>query len=143
MEVTVNNKLGSYVSFGAMDAAKYIVGGVRPEIHDGAWRWGQRQVELQFQLTSLNHPQFQADLTVPDIVFRDTGAVAIQVSVAGHALGSVEFTKDGRQVFRKEVPRDWLRTGEPVHVVLESDKEWTDRDGSKYGFILTSAGFVQ
>lgn len=143
MEVGNPDRLGPYVAMGAADAGRYVTRGVDPEIHGGTWRWAHRDVELQFDLASLDLRTLVVEATVPDIMFKDTGPVKIAVSVNGHPLDTMVFDTFGPQTLRKTVPAEWLKKGEPVRVQLVSDHEWMAPEKVAYGFILSSAGFVQ
>lgn len=143
MEVGNPERLGPYVAMGAADASRYVVRGMEPEVHGGVWRWARRDVELQFDLDSLDLHTLMVEATVPDIMFKNTGPVKIAVSVNGHPLDTMVFDTFGPQTLRKAVPADWFKKGERVHVQLMSDHEWMAPEKVAYGFILSSAGFVQ
>lgn len=144
MDAGGDHSLGHFFFMNQPEADQHFISGVLPELHDGAWRWTLQKAVLQYELVSTQALHLRCDLALPEVIFQQTGPVKIAITVNGHPLGIAAFDKSGQQMFDQPVPPEWLYTGRPLLVTLESDKLWTSpADGQKRGFIVTSAGFVQ
>jgi hypothetical protein len=143
MEISPATRLSHFVAMNSADAERHIVDGVLG-LNDGTWRWCLKQAVFQFDLPDTKSKRLMAELTVPELTFKQTGPVKITVRVSGHVLDTLEFPKHEQRTFEKEVPESWLMTGAPVLVSLEIDKLWkSPEDGVERGFILTRLGFVE
>lgn len=134
--------LAHAITMSAPGAENHFVSGVLPELHDNSWRWTLRHPVFRFQVPSTENLSLEADLTVPDVTFKQTGPVRITVWVEAHRLDVIEINKDQRLQYRKPVPASWLTTARPVEVAFDIDKLWRSGQETR-GFILTSLGFVE
>jgi hypothetical protein len=60
-----------------------------------------------------------------------------------HQLDKVQYKASGDKHFQKPIPADWLTTDVESTISISIDKLFVGEDGKKFGFILSSAGFVQ
>ncbi|MBI4890056.1 MAG: hypothetical protein HY821_05470 [Acidobacteria bacterium] len=135
--------LKHHFSMSEATAYRYILVGVLPLLGDGGWRWTEKRAIFQFQLPSTQNLIFNADITVPDVSFQQTGPVNITIRIDGHLLDTVHFDRDEKRLYRKPVPAAWLTTARPVQVTMEIDKLMRTADNKTWGFIVTSLGFSQ
>lgn len=143
VEIGGHEKLSHFIAMNAPEAERHIVAGVLG-VNDGAWRWCLRRAVFQFVLPDNKHKRLLAELTVPEITFRQTGPVKITIRVGNHILDTLDFPKDEQRTFEKPVPPEWLTPAAPILVSLEIDKLWrSPGDGAERGFILTRLGFVE
>ncbi|MBI5280694.1 MAG: hypothetical protein HY858_03350 [Candidatus Solibacter usitatus] len=144
LELRDATRLGYFTAMNSPHAPEHFVSDVLPELHDGAWRWVMQCPTFQFQLPVTRSMRLLADITVPEITFKQTGPVQITVHVSGRLLGTIEVAKPGQLQWEKDVPEGWLTTERPVLVRMAIDKLWTSpEDGARRGFIITRLGFVQ
>ena len=144
LEIGPSARLKSFVSMSAPDAAEHLVRDVLPDLKDGTWRWVMQRPTFQFHVPTTKGLKLRVDLTVPDVTFKDTGPVKINVFVGEHELDTLEFKEFGQRLWEKDVPEEWLTAYDPVIVRLEIDKLWTAKeDGVQRGFIITKLGFVE
>ena len=132
---------GAFIEMGSPRAEAYIVRDVA-EPEGGQWRWTRKRPELQFYLDGIEGLHYTMDFSIADATFKDTGPVAIAISINGRPFDSLRFAKPGEHHYRKPVPAELLRAHAPNLVLMEIDKEWVSKsDGAVLGFILASAGF--
>ena len=75
--------------------------------------------------------------------FEQTGPVELTFVVNTRQLDKVRYTTPGDKHFQKPIPEDWLTTEIESTISIAIDKMYVGEDGKKFGFILSSAGFVQ
>jgi hypothetical protein len=137
------DSVGSFVAMNHPRAELYFAGDVSKSLEGNVWRWAGKKPTLRFRLPSTENLSFTADFTVPELTFRDTGAVTISFVVNGHALDTVRYDTPGEKHFEKAVPAEWLRSDAENLVSAEIDKLWISKaNGATYGFILIRAGFI-
>lgn len=137
------NSVGSFVAMNHPRAELYFVSDVIGALESNVWRWTGKKPTLRFRLPATEHLSFTADFTVPELTFRDTGAVTISFVVNGHALDAVRYDTPGEKHFQKPVPAEWLHSDAENIVSAEIDKLWVSKDDhATYGFILIRAGFI-
>jgi hypothetical protein len=129
---------------GAPDSSLYVVQGFA-SASEGPWRWAYEHPVLQFRGPDLAHPKFTMDVAIPERTFRYTGPVTLTVKVNGELLDTVRCAKAGQQPqYSREVPPGIVRKDQANLVSIDPDKVWVSKDdGTKYGFILVRAGFVE
>jgi hypothetical protein len=143
-EIVEPKSLGHYATMNAPNALDHVVSGVLPELHDGRWRWTLQEPVLQFRVPRTNGLKFQMEYTVPQVTFKETGPVKIEIVIGACALDVIDVQKDLVGTHDKEVPPSCLTVDRPVVVRMKVDKVWTGADDRQpRGFILTSAGFVE
>lgn len=143
-EVTESKTIGHYVTMSADNALDYIVSGVLPELHGNQWRWTLQEPVLRFQVPRTNGLKFHMDYTVPELTFRETGPVKIEIFIGACLLDTISLQKDAVTSYEKEVPPECLNVTRPVVVRMRVDKTWQGAgDRQPRGFILTGAGFVE
>jgi hypothetical protein len=70
--------------------------------------------------------------------------VELSFFVNQRLLDKVRYTTPGYKHFQKLVPPDWLTTDVESTVSITIDKMFVGpEDGLRFGFILSSVGFVQ
>ena len=115
-----------------------FVRGFRPS---GRWAWTARRAEMQFMVEG-GARKFTADVYLAGQTLKETGPVSISFYVNGRLLGAMRCDTAREFVFEKPVPDGWVDPSRPVRVMLEADKAWVSPDGTEYGFLLVSAGFL-
>jgi hypothetical protein len=136
--------LQSFIRMSDAMAPLHFVRDIRPKLEGNAWRWTLKSPTLQLHAPKASGMKFVAEVTVPDVTFKDTGPVAITVSINDHKLETFAFDQPGSRRIEKPIPDGWLSTENDNKVVMEIDKTWTAAaDGFTVGFILTSVGFVE
>lgn len=116
-----------------------VVSGLR---RDGRWWWTVRRPRLRFWLDGAGPWKFTADVFLAGDTFKATGPVTISSYVNGHLLGALRCDASREFLFEKPVPPAWLDPARPVEVAMEADKVWLSKDGTEFGFLLVSAGFL-
>lgn len=143
VEIGGQEKLSHFIAMNAPEAERHIVEGVLG-VNDGTWRWCLRRAVFQFELPDNKHKRLLAELTVPELTFKQTGPVKITIRVGSNILDTLDFSKDEQRTFEKAVPPEWLPAGAPILVSLEIDKLWrSPSDAAERGFILTRLGFIE
>jgi hypothetical protein len=143
-EIAEPKRLGHFAAMSAENATDHILGGVLLPLHDNQWRWTLQEPVLRFTAPRANGLKFRLDYTVPELTFRDTGPVAIEVRIGACLLDTISVQKGGSASFEKPVPPECLTTARPVIVRLKVDKTWQGaQDRQPRGFVLTGAGFVE
>lgn len=106
------------------------------------WRWTGAEPEFRFDSSDPGEKRFQIEFTVHERTFKDTGPVSIEFYVNGNLLSRETYAADGRKVFQKTVPREWLRPSEN-RVVMKILNPWEAPDpGVLLGVLFHSAGLV-
>jgi hypothetical protein len=142
LDADAPDRLKHYFAMNEPVAARHFVSGILPELHDGSWRWTLQRPTFRFSLPATSGLSLEADITVPDVSFRQTGPVNITVWIDTRQLDVIHFSKDEKILYRKPVPSEWLSTARPVQVTMEIDKLMRSGDQA-WGFIITSIGFTQ
>lgn len=143
-EVTEPQTAGHYVTMSAANAQDHIVSGILPELHDHRWRWTLQEPVLRFRVPRTNGLKFHMDFTVPELTFRETGPVKIEIFIGACLLDTISMQKDAVTSYEKQVPPECLTVSRPVVVRMRVDKTWQGADDRQpRGFILTGAGFVE
>ena len=135
--------LGHVVNMSGPEAEAYILRGVSHEVSAGSWRWAYQRPELQFALGATENLKFVMDFSLPSVTFEKTGPVTISVFINKNLLDKLHIDTPGQKRFEKPVPSPWLRIDEVTSVVAEIDKPFVTSDGTKLGFIIRRAGFIE
>ena len=124
------------------DAASHFVKDFEPG--NGAWRWTGQNPTLKILAFTTDKVKFRVDFTLWPVAFQQTGPVELSFFVNQRLVDKVRYTTPGYKHFEKPVPPDWLTTDVESTVAVSIDKMYVaPEDGKKFGFILTSIGFVQ
>jgi hypothetical protein len=110
-------------------------------LENGAWRWTAGKFSVRL-LTPPAAAQSGATLTlsftVPDVVIRKLGTIALNATINGTTLTSTEYNAAGSYVFSADVPASML-TAESVKVDFALDKTMRpDVDKRELGIIANS-----
>ena len=128
------------VDFGQPEAGTHIVKDIDPFVHVN-WVLTRQQPTLNILAISAENMKLLVDFTLLDDGFRQTGPVELTFQVNGKILDKVRYTTSGRKRFEKDIPSNWLIAEKENTVAIGIDKQFTAEDGTKYGFILSRAGF--
>jgi hypothetical protein len=132
------------VTMSDADAALHFVKDIDLEPPPGTvWRWVGPQATLKILALSTRNLKFSADFTLWPTAFEQTGPVELTFVVNTRQLDKVLYTTPGNKHFQKSIPEDWLTTEIESTISIAIDKMYVGADGKKFGFILSSAGFVQ
>lgn len=134
---------GPFVSMSDADSGQYVVQGLA-SASEGPWRWAYDHPVLRFWVPDLQRASFTMEFSLPERTFRHTGPVTLKLTVNDKVFDTVRCETAGQRRYSREVPPDILRKDALNLVSIEPDKVWTSKDdGTKYGFILLRAGFVE
>lgn len=109
---------------------------------EGGFRWTHAEPVFRFSVHSVEKRRLRLEFSVHDVTFRETGPVAVVVSVNGNELARVRYGEPGRKTFEKAVPSGWLKTGSENVVSMRVLNPYQAGDGVQLGVILYAAGFV-
>jgi hypothetical protein len=144
LDIGDHDGLRSFIHVNDPVAPLHFVRDVGPDVHDGSWRWTVQYPTLRFVVKKQPGLKLVVDYTVPELTLRDTGPVTFRFFVNAHPIAEVLHQTGGGQRLEKPVPVEWLRDDRNAILAMEIDKLWVSKaDGLKFGFILTSAGFIE
>ncbi len=114
-------------------------------VENGAWRWTAGKFSVLLRTPSAaaqSGATLTLSLTVPDAVIRKLGTIALNASINGTTLTSVEYNAAGSYVFNADVPASML-TAESVKVDFALDKTMRpDGDQRVLGIIANSVAIA-
>jgi hypothetical protein len=123
------------------EAAIHYVKDFKPG--DGWWRWTLQQPTVKILAYAAQNVSMVADFALYEPALKQTGPVELSFFVNDHLLDKVRYTTSGQHHFEKPVPATWMRTDVESTLSIAIDKLYTaPPDGEKFGFILSSLGFV-
>jgi hypothetical protein len=126
------------------DAPLHFVKDIDLEAPAGSlWRWAGPQPTLKILAQGTQNLKLSVDFTLWPTAFEQTGPVELTFFVNTRQLDKVRYTTPGDKHFQKPIPEDWLTTEIESTISIAIDKMFVGSDGKKFGFILSSAGFVQ
>lgn len=127
---------------GTPAARQYIVKDVLASGSAGGY-WTLDRPELRFKLSSLEHDVFREHFYIPSDTLKQTGPLLVDYYVNGHLVDRARFAQDGEVVYRRHIPREWLKVGDPTIVEMHVRNPYiAPRDGARLGVILRSAVFA-
>ena len=133
-----------FVEMSSPDASWHFVKDIYPGAPGDQWRWTNQNPSLRILTVTTQNLKLSADFALWDQAFKQTGPVEITFLVNGRALDKIRYTSPGQKHFEKPVPPDWLTTDVESTVSMSIDKLYTaPADGLKFGFILSSIGFLR
>lgn len=114
-------------------------------IEQNSWRWTEQSFSVALRPprdAAKNGAVLQLKFSFPEVVSQKLGAVALEATVAGVALGKESYTVPGELTYSRDVPAKLL-SGESVRVDFALDKSLppTDTDQRNLGIIVSSVGF--
>ncbi len=144
LTVDVTSTLNTYLRMNDPSAPRHIVRDIRPWTEEETWRWTGQHPTLMLAAPKLKRVRFTADVTVPEISFRETGPVTITVLVNSRELGQWRFESPGHKILELAVPDGWLRTDIENVIEMPIDKTFVapGEDKNPRGFVLTSVGLL-
>ncbi len=132
--------VGPAVKMSDADADDYIVRDIG--YSPGTWRWAFRHPELRFRVPRGDGWRLVADIAIPEVTFRVTGAAGISYFVDGRRLGMIRCDHAGQYAIDKPVPNGWLIAGPYIHVSFDADRRWiSPDDGAELSFLVSRVGF--
>jgi hypothetical protein len=132
------------VAMSDADAPLYFVKDIDLEAPAGSpWRWAGPQATLKILALRTVNLKLSVDFTLWPTAFEQTGPVELAFLVNERQLDKVRYTTAGDKHFQKPIPAEWLTTETESAISISIDKMFVGADGKKFGFILSSAGFVQ
>ena len=132
------------VTMSDADAQLHFVKDIDPEPPAGTvWRWAGPRATLKVLALSTKNLKLSVDFTLWPTAFEQTGPVELAFFVNERQLDKVRYKTPGDKHFQKPIPSDWLTTDIESTISISIDKMFVGADGLKFGFILSSAGFVQ
>ncbi len=125
------------------DAASHFVKDIEP-LGSDSWRWTGQQPTLKILAVTTDNVSLKVDFTLWPVAMQQTGPVELSFFVNQRLLDKVRYTTQGYKHFQKLIPPDWLTTDVESTISIAIDKLFVaPEDGVKFGFILSSVGFVQ
>jgi hypothetical protein len=132
------------VEMSSPDASRHIVKDVENGAPGDLWRWTNQQPTLKILAQTTDKLKLSVDFALWAEAFKQTGPVELSFFVNGHLLDKIRYTSPGNKHFEKPIPPEWLASDTESTVSVAIDKLYTaPQDGKKFGFILSSIGFVQ
>jgi hypothetical protein len=132
------------VTMSDADAQLHFVKDIDLEAPPGTvWRWAGPEATLKVLALKTQNLKLSVDLTLWPPAFQQTGPVELTFILNTRQLDKVRYTTPGDKHFQKLIPEDWLTTEIESTISIVIDKMYVGEDGKKFGFILSSAGFVQ
>ncbi len=132
------------VTMSDADAQLHFVKDIDPEPPAGTvWRWAGPEAMLKVLALTTQNVKLSVDFNLWPTAFEQTGPVELTFLVNEHQLDKVRYKTPGDKHFLKPIPSDWLATDIESTISISIDKLFVGEDGKKFGFILSSAGFVQ
>jgi len=83
------------------------------EVESGAWRWTMPRFSIRFQVPAGARQKgavLRSELVLPEVIFRSTGPVALEVSAAGQQLGAQTMPTAGNHTLQWNIPAEALVT---------------------------------
>jgi len=110
------------------------------------WRWtaGKFSVILRPPLgAALAGARLELKLNIPDVVFKELGAVTISATAGGSALAPEEYTQPGDHIYARDMPAGAL-AGDDVTIEFATDKVIPAGkiDKRELALIVTSVGLI-
>lgn len=122
--------------------SSHIVKDIDPRGPGSQWRWTKQNPTVKILAITTQDLKLNADFSLWDVAFRQTGPVELTFLVNGHTLDRIRYTAPGEKHFEKAIPPEWLATDEESTISVQIDKLYTaPQDGAKFGFILSRIGF--
>lgn len=136
------NHLKTWLKMNDPSAPQHFVRDLKP-LEGHTWRWTGKNPTIMLAAPKASGVRFAAEITVSDLTFKDTGPIAIKVTINGHELTTERYDAPGPKRIDKPVPDAVLKTTRENIVSMEVDKVWTSPiDGNRMGFVLTALGFI-
>jgi len=133
---------GEMLVVGRPDQDPYFVRDVIKGAPDANDYWTREAPELKFLLKPNIDYIYVLRFYLPGQTFEKTGPVTITYFINDHLLESARYDSPEQHEYRKPVPSEWLHPGEFTVVKMVVSIPYIDpKDGTKYGFLLQSAGF--
>ena len=102
--------------------AQLVKGFYLPE--GGSWRWtaGKFSVILRPPPgAALAGARLELMLNIPDVVFKQLGAITLSATAGGSALAPEKYTQPGNQVYARDIPGSAL-SGDNISIDFATDK---------------------
>jgi len=144
LNVNVASTLSTYLRMNDPAAPRHFVRDIRPWTEEDTWRWTGEHPTLMLAAPKPKGVRFNADVTVPETSFRETGPVTITVVVNHRELGQWRFESPGHKIINLPVPDGWLRIDIENMIEMPIDKTFVapGDDNKPRGFVLTSVGLL-
>ncbi len=127
------------VRFTDSDIREYVVRDIQT---GGRLCWTSDHPEMKFPIQPRAGLRFNMHFWIHSRTLTDTGPVTVVVRINDHTLGSMKCDHDGSYLFDRPVPSEWLKPGEPAHVLAESSPLWiSPTDGAHLGYLMEEIGF--
>jgi hypothetical protein len=113
----------------------------------GAWRWTSGKFAALLAVppaAAQNGGTLTLAFTIPDVVIKHSGKIALSASVNGKALGSNTYDAVGPAVFTADVPKELLTT-DSIKVEFALDKDLPPNsagDARELGVVANSVGLA-
>lgn len=135
--------LRSFVRMADPEAPRHFLGGVRPALEAGSWRWTRKRPELKLFVRPETSGRLRVEFAVAEDTFQETGPVRVTFFVNGSRAGEQRCPRAGQYSFEQPLPAGLLRPGALNTLAIEVDKVWiSPADGEVLGLILLAAGFL-
>ena len=103
------------------------------------WRWTGRNPTIRLKAPPNLARAYSIEFAIPERDLRITGPVTLTFLVNGHVLDRKRYTAAGAYVFEKQIPPEWMATGEAT-LAAEIDKVLPVPNGPPFGFLIVSIG---
>jgi hypothetical protein len=114
-------------------------------VEQNAWRWTEDRFSVSLRPprdASQKGAVLQLKFNVPEVLATKLGAIALEASIGGVALGKESYTQAGEYTYSREAPAKLLAS-DAVQVDFTLDKHLppSASDIRKLGVIVTTIGF--
>lgn len=134
--------LESFIEMDDLVVDDYVVKDISSE--RGFRRWAFLHPQLRFRVTETAGLKFAAELTVPIVMYKVAGPVAVESPVNGQLLGKLRCDHPGDFQLLRAVPKGIVKAGELIRLTFEANPRWiAPEDGARLSFLLRSAGFYR
>jgi len=112
----------------------------------GPWRWTAGQFSLILRPppgAAVGGARLELMLNIPDVVFKELGAVTLSATAGGSALASEKYTQPGDQIYARDVPASAL-AGDDITIEFATDKAVPagKLEKRELALIVTSVGLI-
>jgi hypothetical protein len=126
-------------------AEAQLVGGFY-SLEGNTWRWTAGKFSVNLRPPSRGAQEgarLELRLNIPDVVFRQMGAVTLSATAGGSSLAPQKYTEAGDYVYARDVPAGAL-SGDSVSIQFATDKAIPagKLEKRELGLIVSSIGLV-
>ncbi len=120
-----------------------IVQDVVPSGNNAEWRFTGIHPQFRLQVRAGGKLSFYMRFFLHEESLRARGPITFKVNINGNSFQSYPFKQGGDIEYTNPIPESWVPGPGEVHIALDVDPPWRFPDGTAYGILLHSIGFVK